>query len=154
MNLKSLLIFALRDLKANKKFTLFFALNLSLGLFGFLALDSFKESIEITMGAKSQAVLGADIGIGARRALSKEEIQKADQVFAGYLDSTSVTETYSMVASPDNSRLVELKVIESNYPFYGEIQLEKQGVVSGTSQKIFSLKTAPGFIQKLFCNLI
>ncbi len=143
MNLKSLLIFALRDLKANKKFTLFFALNLSLGLFGFLALDSFKESIEITMGAKSQAVLGADIGIGARRALSQEEIQKADQVFAGYVDSTSVTETYSMVASADNSRLVELKVIESNYPFYGEIQLEKQGVVSGTSEKnLFSKDSA------------
>lgn len=143
MKLKALLLFALRDLKANKKFTLFFALNLSLGLFGFLALDSFKEAIEKTMASKSQAILGADIGIGARRALSEEELSRADQIFAGFTASTSVIETYSMVASRDNSRLVELKVIENNYPFYGEIELRQQGRVSGTSKKnIFTKDSA------------
>lgn len=119
----------------SKKFTLFFAMNLSLGLFGFLALDAFKESIEITMAQKSKAILGADIGIGARRQLTDQELKTADEIFSRALDSTRTIETYSMVASPDNSRLVELMAIESNFPFYGELELEKQGLVGGTSKK-------------------
>lgn len=130
MKLKSLFSFAVKDIFSSKKFALFFALNLSLGLFGFLTLDTFKISIENSMSQKSKNILGADVGIGARRLLSPEELKIADEVFEGYLDKSQVIESFSMIAAANNSRLVEVKAIQDNFPFYGELELQVQGLLT------------------------
>ena len=54
---------ALTELLNNRRFSLFFLFNLALGLAGFIALDSFKESLEIHLGKNSQAILGADLAL-------------------------------------------------------------------------------------------
>ena len=54
---------ALRELKNNRRFSLFFIFNLAMGLSGFIALDSFKESLDEHLGKNSQSILGADIAL-------------------------------------------------------------------------------------------
>ena len=54
---------ALRELLNNRRFSLFFLFNLALGLAGFIALDSFKESLDNHLGQNSQAILGADVAL-------------------------------------------------------------------------------------------
>ena len=46
---------AFRELKNNAKFSLFFIINLALGLSGFIALDSFKESLDIHLSKNSKS---------------------------------------------------------------------------------------------------
>ena len=41
---------ALQELLNNRRFSLFFLFNLALGLAGFIALDSFKESLDVHLG--------------------------------------------------------------------------------------------------------
>ena len=54
---------ALRELLNNRRFSIFFIFNLALGLAGFIALDSFKESLDNHLGQNSQAILGADVAL-------------------------------------------------------------------------------------------
>ena len=56
---------ALRELLNNRKFSLFFVFNLALGLVGFIALDSFKESLDDHLEQNSRAILGADIALSS-----------------------------------------------------------------------------------------
>ena len=54
---------ALKELLNNRRFSIFFLFNLALGLAGFIALDSFKDSLDNHLGKNSQAILGADLAL-------------------------------------------------------------------------------------------
>ncbi len=113
------------ELINNKGFCFLFILNLGLGLAGFVALDGFKGSIENTIHKRSKAVLGADFGLSARRALTKAEVSIVESHLPNNYQETKMVEMVSMVANKDkSSRLVQLKAIQEHYPFYGEVLLE------------------------------
>lgn len=112
---------------------MFFVLNLSIGLSGYVGLDTFKNAIESNLNTRSKAILGADISVGARRALTESEVQIADAHLRGYEERLEVIESFTMILAENTSRLVELKAIEPGYPYYGEIELQKQGLVTGES---------------------
>src|SRR5690349_4663652 len=54
---------AWKEITNNGKFSLFFVLNLSIGLIGFIALDSFKQSIDLHLQNNSKSILTADVQI-------------------------------------------------------------------------------------------
>ena len=59
---------AWREIRHNRAFCLFYLINLSLGLF--ITIDSFKRSVKEQVSMESQKLLGADLAIRARRALT------------------------------------------------------------------------------------
>ncbi len=113
-----------KDLINNKRFVILFILNLSLGLSGFISLTTFKSSIAHTISNKSKTILGADLSIRARRPITEEERQTVKDVLGEYyVDESYSVSMFSMVANQDGlSRLVQIKAIESNYPFYGKLE--------------------------------
>lgn len=116
---------ALKDIFGNKRFALFFVLNLAIGLVGYSALDAFKNSFQKSMSDSSRVLMTGDIEISARRAFTDDELTKADKVLAPYiLDKNHQISMFSMVASKSSSRLVQIKAIEKSHPFYGKIFLE------------------------------
>lgn len=127
------------EIKNNRSFTLLFIFNLSLGLCGFIAMDTFKQSIASTLSEKSKVMLGADFGISARRPLSDQELALVQKLGAPQKSSSSA-EVFSMVATAhqrpsSRSVLAQVKSIEQNFPFYGEIATENK-----------SQKLAPGTV--------
>ena len=64
---------AWREIRNNRAFSLFYIINLSLGLVGFLTVDSFKSSLQEKVSNESKSLLGADFAIRARRPLTEEE---------------------------------------------------------------------------------
>ncbi|MDX1778630.1 MAG: hypothetical protein R3339_07100, partial [Thermodesulfobacteriota bacterium] len=64
---------ALKELRNHRGFSLFFILNLTLGLVGFLILDSFRASLDHYFAGRSKAILTADIGIQSTRPFQDEE---------------------------------------------------------------------------------
>lgn len=122
------------ELKNHPRFTLLFILNLSLGLSGFIALDVFRNSINHTLKQKSKSVLGADFGISARRPISADERNTVKSIIGKENPESRMTEMFSMVAGPSGtSKLIQIKAIEKNYPFYGEMELAKQGNIGASS---------------------
>lgn len=126
---------ALKEIRTNLRFSLFFIFNLSLGLSGLLAIDSLKISIRDALNSRAKSILTADIGVGSRRALSEEEQVILTGLIPAGSESTETFESFTMISSKTNSRLVEIKAIENNYPFYGEIELSRQGLVTSESNK-------------------
>jgi putative ABC transport system permease protein len=114
---------AWREITNNKRFALFFIFNLTLGLLGFVILDSFKVAFDKSLDDRSRNLLSADLSISARRELTSDE----EKIIAGILPPSTeegrMVELYSMVASERTSRLVEIAAVDDTYPFYGEIQL-------------------------------
>src|SRR4051794_5720394 len=65
---------AWREVRNNRKFSLFFAFNLALGLFGFILLDSFKAGFGHALDLRSRNLLSADLAVSAKRKLTAEEL--------------------------------------------------------------------------------
>lgn len=116
--------FAWREISHHKKFSLLFVLNITLGLCGFIALDAFKSSFSDVLMAQSRSYMGADLRVGARRFLDENETQALDEILEGKPQSQMLS-TYSMVAHGEVSRLVQVRVIDRQFPFYGHIELDE-----------------------------
>ena len=120
---------AFRELLNNRRFSLFFLFNLALGLAGFIALDSFKESLDNHLGQNSKAILGADIALTSYLPFEGKTLAALEEKFPQNTLSTRKTTLFTMVASEDQSRLVQITGIEKEYPFYGKMVLKNNGVV-------------------------
>lgn len=123
----SLFKYILRELINNRRFSLLFILNLSIGLAGFIALDGYKVSLDQTIRSRSKILLGADLGMSARRPLKKKEVEVMTSLLGKDFEPTDITEVFSMVVNQEGrSRLVQIRAIEDNYPFYGVIERQSQ----------------------------
>jgi putative ABC transport system permease protein len=120
---------AWKEITNNFRFSLFFMLNLSIGLIGFIALDSFKGSIDQHLQNNSKSILTADVRISSRFPLTAAETVPAEAIFASPFESTDQLSFMSMVAANDNSRMSQLIAIEEGYPQYGDIILQQRGSV-------------------------
>ncbi|MGZ5279243.1 MAG: ABC transporter permease, partial [Pseudobdellovibrionaceae bacterium] len=129
---------AAREIRNQLKFSLFFVLNLSIGLIGFLCLDAFKTSLNQSFLDNARASLSADIAISARRMLGDDEILKARDVVGSQVRESRSWELFSMVTTGQNSRLVQLKAVDSNYPLYGDLKIETVLGVGPSDSKLLS----------------
>ncbi|MBC8258267.1 MAG: FtsX-like permease family protein [SAR324 cluster bacterium] len=121
---------ALRELLNNRGFSVFFMINLALGLAGFIALDSFKESLDAHLGRNSQAILGADLALTSFVPFEDETISLLESKLPENTRSTRKISLFTMVSSENQTRLIQLTGIEGEFPFYGKIVLQKGGAIS------------------------
>ena len=120
---------ALKELLNNQRFSLFFLFNLALGLAGFIALDSFKDSLDTHLGRNSQAILGADIALTSYVPIDDHTLRNFESMFPESTLSARKISLFTMVASKERSVLVQVTGLSENFPFYGKIILEKSGIV-------------------------
>lgn len=135
------------DLRTNFIFFSLLIFNFTLGLTGFVALDSFKVGIQKAIKANAKEYLSADLTVSARRLLTDQEAQIAKteltRLGATKVKESRMIEMFTMVNTPGGSRLVQLKIVDDQYPFYGQLQLQKQGAVGyGSSKEINSGQNA------------
>ena len=100
---------ALREIRNNRPFCLFYLLNLSLGLVGFIGVNSFKSSLDQKVESESKELLGADLAIGARRDFTTEELKVVGKVLPENTKEAKAFDFFSMVAGPEGrSRLIKV----------------------------------------------
>lgn len=130
-----ILRWTLRELRNQSRLVLFFILNLSLGLSGFVALNAFRQSLEASLRANSKNFLSADLAISARRLLTEDEKSSVADILGrlGPYQQVRLWEFFSMAAgdplgqSQGRSRLVQVRGLEAGFPFYGFLQLRERG---------------------------
>lgn len=122
-----LLKLSFREILNQRKFTLFFIFNISIGLLGPVILENFKEKFEENLSKKSKSLLGADLGLRSRRPITQKEINVTKSEIKKVRDETSLIDLFSMARSEEVSRLVSIRIIDKNYPFYGVIRLKNRG---------------------------
>ena len=140
---------ALRELLNNRRFSFFFVINLSLGLLGFVALDSFKQSLDQHLGANAKGILTADLSISAHRPFSIEELQVVDDIIGTDYVSSKQINFFAMAAGNESSRLVYVSAIDDIFPLYGDIILEKKAQDVESLNKSLGLWTYPETLSAL-----
>ena len=128
-----------RELINHKGFSAFFILNLALGLMGFIALDSFKSSLQDHIQHQSKSLLSADISLSAYRPLNEKELRLAESYLGPVQVKAKQILLNSMLSGPNDSRLVEVNLVSENYPLYGELILT--GELHLTAQELAPLLT-------------
>lgn len=126
---------AFRELFHNWKISLFFILNLSVGLTGYVTLDAFNDSLKSYLDENAKKILSADIAIGARREITSSEINLARDIVGKSSSESETYEFFAMLNFGKEARLVSVKAIDQNYPFYGELYLESKTTIGPLSQK-------------------
>ncbi|MCB0364953.1 MAG: hypothetical protein H6624_12215 [Bdellovibrionaceae bacterium] len=136
--MKTAIRWVIRELRLHKRLSLLFIINVSLGLSGFIALDSFRHSIDRSLSDRSRAVLGADFGISSRKPIPEKTMKALEELAGQDKPPSQMTELYSMVATTKgDSRLAQIRAIDPYYPFYGHLELRRSGLVtSGKARAI------------------
>ncbi|MBI3108000.1 MAG: FtsX-like permease family protein [Candidatus Rokubacteria bacterium] len=93
----------------------------ALGVGALVAVGSFADSLERTVGRSAKSLTGADVEIRSTRPLSAE----ADAVLAALaregVARMRVLELAAMARTGQASALIELKAVPPGYPFYGRL---------------------------------
>ncbi len=132
---------AWREIRNNRPFCFFYLVNLSLGLIGFISVDSFKYSLEEKVVAESKQLLGADLAIRARRIISDEELAVTREALPKGTKEIEAVDFFSMVAGPTGrSRLVKIIAIDEGFPFYGKFVTSLAGEITGKDDNLLHRK--------------
>lgn len=131
-----------RELRNNKRFISLLVLNLAIGLAGFLGLSTFKEALKTSVQENSKTFLSADVAISTRRLFSEAEIAKIERALPAGAETSRLWEFFSMVVTQEGSRLVQVKAVDNQYPFYGDLELsDGEKIVQHSAKNIIGQKT-------------
>ena len=125
----------LKELMKNRGFALFFILNLSLGLAGFIAIHSFGSSLDRHLDENLKEILTADLVLSSHSPLTQEELTLADEVLGQDKTHARLIRFYTMVKVGVNARLIRVMAFDDKYPLYGAFSLEGQSSKKDIQEK-------------------
>ncbi|MEZ4827648.1 MAG: FtsX-like permease family protein [Bacteroidia bacterium] len=112
---------AWRDSRRSRSRLLLFTSSIILGVAALVAINSFEDNLREEINGEARELLGADLMISNNQAFNDSAL-----AFMDSLGGVQANEMYfaSMVYFPKNNgtRLVQVRALEGEYPFYGEIE--------------------------------
>ncbi|PHN95598.1 hypothetical protein CSC80_00570 [Maribacter sp. 6B07] len=114
---------AWRDGKASGKRLLLFMASIILGIAAVVSIQSFSNNLKNNIGLQSKALMGADFLIDSNQPANERVMELMDSL-GGY--KAREVKFASMAAFPKSlsTKLVQVRAIEGNYPFYGELETD------------------------------
>lgn len=137
---------AWRDGKASKKKLVLFMASIILGIAAVVSIQSFGVNLKDNIGLKSKALMGADYKIEIDELPNEKTQQIIDSL--GGADSREI-KFVSMGAfnSTEATRLVEVRGIESGFPFYGALETRPATAAQNFREKEGALVDATLMLQ-------
>ncbi len=117
---------AWRDSRAQRQRLLVFALSIVSGIAALVAIHSLKATLEEGIETQAKALLGSDLQITSRAPFKDGQIAAFTARAQRISRETSFS---SMLYSPgaDAARLVQVRGLTGDYPFYGEVETSPAG---------------------------
>ena len=112
---------AWRDSRKNRTRLLLFISSIVLGIAALVAVYSFKDNLQKDIDAQAKELTGADLVLDSRKGVSKAMQKMLDTLG----DERSQEKTFASMIyfqKGGGSRLVQMKALEGNYPYYGTIE--------------------------------
>ena len=114
---------AWRDSRKSKGKLLLFILSISLGIAALVGITSFRENLLQEINDQAKTLLGADISIKGTKPLP-DSLATAFHQITGDSSRESYFASMALFPRTDGTRLVQVRGLEGNYPYYGEIEAE------------------------------
>ncbi len=157
--MKFILRMAYREIRASWHRLLFFFLCIAIGVGSIVSLRSIVQNVRASVAQQAQALLTADVQISSGNPFNNE----AKAVFEKYYKSTNVLdhadsiEMPTMVRALNNTAVapkqVELRAVQSSFPFYGEMVLSNGQRYDFSLLKDRGLVVRPALLQQLGINI-
>ena len=121
MNYPWLFTMAWRDSRRNRSRLLLFMSSIVLGIAALVAINSFGDSMQRDIEGEAKKLLGADLVVESRFPFSDPVLHRLDSLAERQSEEVSFA---SMVLFPknDGSRLVQVRALEGDFPYYGAIE--------------------------------
>ena len=120
---------ALRELRASWRRLMFFFLCVAVGVGGIVTLRSLIQNVRVALAAEARSLTAGDVYIRTDQSLADETRAAIDARLSELegVDRTETIDTTTMVRllNPDSVRtkVVELRGVQSEFPFYGQFEL-------------------------------
>ncbi len=118
---------AWRDTRASRRRLLLFSLAIVLGVAALVAVGSVRDNLRLAIEQQTKSLLGADLTINSRTEFPEEPAK----YFATLGDDRAREIAFnSMLIVPREggpTRLVQVRAIEGDFPFYGDFNTEPAG---------------------------
>ena len=136
---------AWRDAKASKVRLLLFMASIILGVAALVSIQLFRDNLTSNIQTQSKSLMGADYIIDSRQ----EPSEKAQFLIDSLNPDASEVNFVSMIAFPKNgsSKLVRVRGIQGDFPFYGEIKTEPKSAASNYQSSGSALVDATMMLQ-------
>jgi putative ABC transport system permease protein len=121
---------AAREMHSSRGKFFFVILSVAIGVAALTGVRGFSASFRSSLLNRARSIMAADLSARMFQQPTSEEQKALDEIAAGGVEITPVTELLSMASSPKtfDPLLVSLKAVDpTKYPFYGEVQLAPAG---------------------------
>ena len=119
---------AWRDTRASRRRLLLYSLSIVLGVAALIGISSLGDNLRAAVDTQAKGLLGADLSVTARQALSDAALARLRA--AGAESATGVSTTTMATFGNGQRRLVQLHAVEGGFPFYGEVETVPAGAFS------------------------
>jgi len=121
-----------REARGALRHFLFFLASIAIGVGAIVGVGSIAENFEAMTQHEAKNLLAADVEIRLKGTLDAQGETLLSELSQQGIQALLVSELVGMAANPENhvTQLVEVKAVESGYPYYGELKVEP---ATGTS---------------------
>ncbi|HUQ89397.1 MAG TPA: FtsX-like permease family protein [Vicinamibacterales bacterium] len=152
--MRFVLLMAAREMRASWHRLLFFFICIAIGVGAIVALRSVIQSVRNTLVGEARSLITADAIITSNQALKPEVLEKIDQRLQGAGASSINAVELATMARPagraeGRARMVELKAVEQEFPYYGRIRLAGDLPFSHALLENFGVLVRPELLAQL-----
>lgn len=128
-----LLAIAWRESRTARRRLLLYMSSISLGVSALVAIDSFTANVSQSVREQSRSLLGGDVKLRSRERFSTKATALLDSLGRAGVGVANLTTFASMGLVPRSggTRLVQVRAVGKQYPFYGEITTSPAGAWKG-----------------------
>ena len=120
---------AWRDSRASRRRLALFSFSIVLGIAALVAIDSLGANLRRAVDLQARELLGADLVITGRRPPSVEAERYLDALGGERSGEVSFSAMLSFPAAGNRTRLVNVRALEGNFPYYGAFETAPGGAV-------------------------
>lgn len=125
---------ARREMRAALRRLFWHALSLTLGVAALVALQSFRASVDDAVALEARELLGADVQLRSRTPFSDGTVRAFAELeeLARSRQAEGVSFASMALGVPSRrTRLVQIRAVERDFPYYGDIETEPAGLWNG-----------------------
>lgn len=118
---------AWRDTRASRRRLLLFSLAIVLGVAALVAVGSVRDNLRLAIEQQTKSLLGADLTVNSRTEFPEEPAKYFAALGEDRAREISFNSMLIVAREGGPTRLVQVRAIEGDFPFYGDFNTEPAG---------------------------
>ena len=119
--MKFILKMAWRDSRASRRRLVLVSLSIVLGIAALVGIASIGDNLQQTVEQQTKSLLGADLTVTSRTDFPAETLAYFDTLGGERAREVSLRSMVTFPAQENQRRLVQVRALEGDFPFYGEL---------------------------------